>query len=54
MAYSLLAYLFPRIKGSQEDVATYALGNILEQSAVLNEAFTRLVASKLRIRFGFR
>ena len=49
MAYSLLAHLFPRIKGSQEDVATYSLNYILDQSIILNEAFTKLVSSKLQI-----
>ena len=49
MAYSLLAHLFPRIKGSQEDVATYSLSYILEQSTVLNEAFTKLVSSNLHV-----
>lgn len=49
MAYSLLAHLFPRIKGSQEDVATYSLSYILEQSIILNEAFTRLISSRLHV-----
>ena len=49
MAYSLLAYLFPRIKGSQEDIATYSLGYLLGQSSVLNEAFTRLIAETLQV-----
>ena len=49
MAYSLLAHLFPRIKGSQEDVATYSLSYILEQSIILNEAFTKLISLKLQI-----
>ncbi len=49
MAYSLLAHLFPRIKGSQEDVATYSLSYILEQSIILNEAFTKLISSRLRV-----
>ena len=40
MAYSLLAHLYPRIKGSQEDVATFSLGYILEQSDALNKTFT--------------
>ena len=52
MQYSLLAHLFPRIRGSQEDVATYALGYILEQSSVLNESFTRLISKKLHISVG--
>ena len=47
MSYSLLAHLFPRIKGSQEDVATYSLAYILGQSGILNEAFTRLISEKL-------
>ncbi len=54
MAYSLLAHLFPRIKGSQEDVATYSLSYILEQSPVLNEAFTKKICSKLHIEAGER
>lgn len=49
MAYSLLAHLFPRIKGSQEDVATYSLSYILEQSIILNEAFTKLISTALQI-----
>lgn len=49
MSYSLLAHLFPRIKGSQEDVATYSLCYILDQSVILNEAFTKLISLKLQI-----
>lgn len=49
MSYSLLAHLYPRIKGSQEDVATFSLGYILEQSSILNDAFTGMVCSKLGI-----
>jgi len=49
MSYSLLAHLYPRIKGSQEDVATYSLAYILEQSSLLNEVFTRLIGNKLGI-----
>lgn len=52
MPYSLLAHLFPRIKGSQEDVATYSLSYILEQSPVLNEVFTKLISNKLHISAG--
>lgn len=52
MSYSLLAYLYPRIKGSQEDVATYSLGYILEQSEVLNHAFTKLIARKLNVKLN--
>lgn len=47
MAYSLLAHLYPRIKGSQEDVATFSLGYILEQSDALNKTFTKLIGEKL-------
>ncbi len=49
MSYSLLAHLYPRIKGSQEDIATFSLGYILEQSALLNEVFTNLICEKLSI-----
>lgn len=49
MKYSLLAHLFPRIKGSQEDVATYSLSYILEQSIILNEAFTKLISLRLHV-----
>lgn len=52
MAYSLLAHLYPRIKGSQEDVATFSLGYILEQSDSLNKAFTKLIGEKLGIDIG--
>ena len=52
MPYSLLAHLFPRIRGSQEDVATYALSYILEQSVILNEVFTKLISKKLHISVG--
>ena len=51
MTYSLLAHLYPRIKGSQEDIATLSLGYLLEQSSVLNETFTRLAATELRVSF---
>jgi len=44
MAYSLLAHLFPYIKGSQEDVATFSLQYLLSQSAELNRAFTKRIA----------
>ena len=45
MAESLLAHLYSRIKGSQEDVATLSLQYILTLSPVLNEAFSRLLFS---------
>lgn len=54
MPYSLLAHLYPRIKGSQEDVATFSLGYILEQSSLLNEVFTRLISRKLGIKVSNR
>ena len=47
MTSTLLAYLYPRIKGSQEDVATFSLAYVLEQSTVLNESFTKLIQEKL-------
>lgn len=47
MAYSLLAHLYPRIKGSQEDIATFSLGYILEQSDALNKTFTQMIGEKL-------
>ena len=49
MSHSLLAHLYPRIRGSQEDIATFSLGYILEQSALLNEVFTKLICKKLNI-----
>ena len=49
MAGSLLAYLFPRIKGSQEDVATLALTYLLSQSNVLCSSFTSLASRQLHI-----
>ena len=50
MSHSLLAHLYPRIKGSQEDIATFSLGYILEQSALLNEVFTKMICKKLNIQ----
>lgn len=47
MANSLLAHLYSRIKGSQEDVATLALQYIVAQSSKLNREFTRLLGSAL-------
>lgn len=52
MSYSLLAHLYPRIKGSQEDIATYSLVYILEQSPVLNEAFSKMISEKMQIEGG--
>lgn len=47
MAGSLLAFLYPHIKGSQEDVATLSLCHIISQSKELRKAFTEEIASKL-------
>ena len=49
MAESLLAHLYSRIKGSQEDVATMSLQYLLSQSSAMKQAFTDLVASSLNI-----
>ncbi len=43
MASSLLAHLYSRIKGSQEDVATLSLQYIVSQSSALNHEFTRIL-----------
>lgn len=51
MAKSLLAHLYTRIKGSQEDIATVALHYLLTQSPALNSAFTRKIASVLKVDF---
>ena len=47
MAASLLAHLYSRIKGSQEDVATLSLQYIVSQSAALNHEFTRRLCESL-------
>ena len=49
MAYSLLAHLYPHIRGSQEDIATYSLQYLLVQSKELNRAFTKRIANVLHI-----
>lgn len=54
MAHSLLAHLYSRIRGSQEDVATMALQYLISQAAPLNEGFTALVSSALGVDFGSR
>lgn len=41
---SLLAYLYPHIKGSQEDIATFSLQYLLSQSVELNQVFTKRVS----------
>lgn len=50
MADSLLAHLYTRIKGSQEDVATMALQYIISSSSVLNAAFNKLISDSLMIQ----
>ncbi len=47
MANSLLAHLYSRIKGSQEDVATLSLQYIISQSPKMNREFTRLLSRAL-------
>ncbi len=54
MAHSLLAHLYSRIRGSQEDVATISLQYLLSQSAELNKAFTTLIAAKLNVSLADR
>ena len=49
MSSSLLAHLYSRIKGSQEDVATVSLQYIISSSVSLNEAFNRLMQDSLNI-----
>lgn len=49
MAQSLLAHLYPYIKGSQEDIATFSLQYLLSQSSKLNAAFTKFVADTMGI-----
>ena len=50
MAESLLAHLYSRIKGSQEDVATVSLQYIISSSVKLNKAFNRLLGASLNIK----
>lgn len=49
MAGSLLAYLYPRIRGSQEDVATLSLSYLLTQSDILCSAFTKALSMHLHL-----
>ena len=49
MADSLLAHLYTRIKGSQEDVATLSLQYIITASSELNHAFNKLLSATLGI-----
>lgn len=52
MASSLLAHLYSRIKGSQEDVATLSLQYIVSQSSALNHEFTRILFRALHGSVG--
>lgn len=52
MATSLLAHLYSRIKGSQEDVATISLQYIISSSDKLNIAFNQLVSSFLDVKIN--
>ena len=52
MSYSLLAHLYPHIKGSQEDIATLSLQYLLSQSEDLNKAFTKLLSDQLKSDLG--
>ena len=49
MKNSLLAHLYPYIKGSQEDIATYSLQYLLSQSDKLNATFTKMAAEIMNI-----
>ena len=51
MAGALLAHLYSRINGSQEDVATAALQYIISSSAELKRAFNKLLADVIKIEF---
>ena len=44
---ALLANLYPHIRGSQEDIATYSLQYILSESASLNRSFTIFLSETL-------
>ncbi len=52
MAESLLAHLYSRIRGSQEDVATLSLQYIISSNQKLNEAFCRIISEAIRIDIG--
>lgn len=49
MSYSLLAHLYPHIKGSQEDIATFSLQYLLLHSKELNRAFTKRICNIMEI-----
>lgn len=48
---SLLAFLAPQLKVPQEDVATLSLCHIIEQSAALGKAFTKILCGRLKLPF---
>lgn len=49
MSQSLLAHLYNRIKGSQEDVATLSLQYIISNNNEMKEAFSQLIERALHI-----
>ena len=52
MAESLLAHLYSRIRGSQEDVATISLQYIISSNEKLNEAFNRIICDAAKVDIG--
>ena len=52
MAESLLAHLYSRIRGSQEDVATVSLQYIISAHEALNVAYNRLISDCLKLDIG--
>lgn len=49
MAELLLSYLFPKFRGSKEDLVTLSLCHILESSEAVNEAFTDEACRRLQL-----
>ncbi len=49
MAELLLSYLFPKFRGSKEDLVTLSLCHILESSEAVNEAFTNELCRRLQL-----
>ena len=52
MAESLLAHLYSRIKGSQEDVATLSLQYIISSNEKLKGAFNRIICDVAKVDIG--
>ena len=50
MAESLLAHLYSKIRGSQEDIATFSLQYLLSQSKDINKSFTEFCSNCLNIQ----